>query len=230
MAGRHDFALLTSKGFSTRATRDVLDLLGDGDEPLTFFCIHDADGPGTVIYQSLQEGTKARPGRRVEIINLGLDPAEALEMGLPVEPVEMKARAVPVADYIEPEWREWLQEHRVELNAMDTPTFLAWLDAKMEPYGGKLIPPQTVLAERLVADVRRLIRQTLVAEAILAARVDEQTEATITRLQPQIERAEMRLLPTVERELTTKLVRHWSAPVSDVAEKLAAIGRRRRKE
>ncbi len=227
---RHDCALLTSKGFSTRATRDVLDLLGDGDEPLTFFCIHDADGPGTVIYQSLQEGTKARPGRRVEIINLGLDPAEALEMGLPVEPVEMKARAVPVADYIEPEWREWLQEHRVELNAMDTPTFLAWLDAKMEPYGGKLIPPQTVLAERLVADVRRLIRQTLVAEAIRAARVDEQTEATITRLQPQIERAEMRLLPTVERELTTKLVRHWSAPVSDVAEKLAAIGRRRRKE
>ena len=79
---RHDCALLTSKGYASRAARDVLDLLGDGDEPLTFYCIHDADGPGTMIYQTLQEATKARPGRRVEIVNLGLEPGEALDMGL----------------------------------------------------------------------------------------------------------------------------------------------------
>src|SRR5207249_4516476 len=48
---RHDCALLTSKGFSSRAVRDVLDLLGATEEPLTFYCIHDADGPGTLIYQ-----------------------------------------------------------------------------------------------------------------------------------------------------------------------------------
>ena len=101
---RHDFALLTSKGYASRAARDVLDLLGDGDEPLTFYCLHDADGPGTMIYQTLQEGTKARPGRRVEIVNLGLDPAEALDMGLPTEPAERKeGKRVPVADYIDAE-------------------------------------------------------------------------------------------------------------------------------
>jgi hypothetical protein len=50
----------------------VLDLLGETGEELTFFCIHDAYGPGTEIYESLQEGTRARPGRRVRIINLGL--------------------------------------------------------------------------------------------------------------------------------------------------------------
>ena len=71
---RHDCALLTSKGFSTRAVRDLLDLLADGDEPVTVFCIHDADASGTMIYQTLQEETKARPRRRVEIINLGLEP------------------------------------------------------------------------------------------------------------------------------------------------------------
>ena len=54
---RHDCALLTSKGYASRAARDVLDLLGDTDEPLTFYCLHDADGPGTMIYQTLQEGT-----------------------------------------------------------------------------------------------------------------------------------------------------------------------------
>ena len=160
---RHDCALLTSKGYASRAARDVLDLLGDGDEPLTFYCIHDADGPGTMIYQTLQGATKARPGRRVEIVNLGLDPAEALDMGLPTEPAERKdGKRVPVADYIAPKWREWLQTHRVELNAMDTPRFLEWLNGKIP--AAKLIPPAAVLTERLVADTRGLIRQRLIAE------------------------------------------------------------------
>ena len=163
---RHDCALLTSKGYASRAARDVLDLLSDGDEPLTFYCLHDADGPGTMIYQTLQDGTKARPGRRVEIVNLGLDPAEVLDMGLPAEKVEGR-RSIPVATYIDQEWRQWLQTHRVELNAMDTPTFLEWLDSKMEPYACKLIPPSPVLTERLVADARGLIHQRLIAEAIL---------------------------------------------------------------
>jgi hypothetical protein len=91
----NDCALLTSKGYSTRAVRDFLDLLGDDDEPVTVFCVHDADGPGTMIYQTLQEATKARPRRRVEIVNLGLEPWEAIEMGLQVEKIE--ERKVPVA-------------------------------------------------------------------------------------------------------------------------------------
>ena len=56
-----------------------------------------------------------------------------------------------MADYIGDRWREWLQTHRVELNAMDTPTFLEWLDGKMEQASGKLIPPPAVLLAHLVA-------------------------------------------------------------------------------
>jgi hypothetical protein len=61
-------------------------------EPLTFYRLHDADGPGTMIYQTLQDGTRSRPDRQVEIINLGLDPAEAVDMELPAEKVEGKGR------------------------------------------------------------------------------------------------------------------------------------------
>ena len=57
---RHDCCLMTSKGYGTRAVRDLIDMLGDSDEKLTFFCLHDADNYGTLIYQSLQQATKAR--------------------------------------------------------------------------------------------------------------------------------------------------------------------------
>jgi len=49
---------------------------------------------GTRIYQSLVNATRARPSRRVHVVNLGLDPEEALEMGLPVEHLKEKERAV----------------------------------------------------------------------------------------------------------------------------------------
>jgi Histidine kinase-, DNA gyrase B-, and HSP90-like ATPase len=141
---RHDCAVLSSKGFSTRAARDLIDKLAEHDEPITVFCVHDADAHGTIIYQTLQEATKARGARKVTIINLGLEPWEAVDMDLEIEPIEEKDRQRPVADYVPEQWREWLQTHRVELNAMTTPQFIAWLDGKMAEHD-KLIPPAGVL-------------------------------------------------------------------------------------
>ena len=98
---RHDCAVMSSKGFSTRAARDLIDKLVEHDEPVEVFCVHDADASGTMIYQTLQEATKARGARKIKIINLGLEPWEAVEMGLEVETLEEKERVKPVADYIQ---------------------------------------------------------------------------------------------------------------------------------
>ena len=57
---RHDCAVMSSKGFSTRAARDLIDKLVEHDEPVKVFCVHDADASGSMIYQTLQEATKAR--------------------------------------------------------------------------------------------------------------------------------------------------------------------------
>jgi hypothetical protein len=174
-----------------------------------------------MIYQTLQDGTKARPARRVKIINLGLEPAEAIGMGLPAEPVELKKKAVPVADYVDDEWRQWLQTHRVELNAMDSPTFLEWLDGKLEPYTGKLIPPAPVLVDHLTGTITTLIRQRLTDKAIQAAKVEERTAAEVAARQAAIGRAGKRLAATVRRTLDVKPASRWSTPVEDMAAKLA---------
>jgi hypothetical protein len=58
---RYDCTPMSSKGFTTRAARDLIDKLAEHDEPVTIFCVHDADGYGTMIYQTFQEA----PGRVV---------------------------------------------------------------------------------------------------------------------------------------------------------------------
>ena len=174
---RQDCMLMSSKGFTTRAARDLIDKLAKHDEPVTIFCVHDADASGPMIHQTFQEATKARGARKIEIINLGLEPWEAIEMGLEVEEVERGDKRKPVANYVleredlAPDgntWEEWLQTHRVELNAMTTPQFIEWLDGKMAPYG-KLVPPLEVLeaelAERIEQKVRAAVTERILREA-----------------------------------------------------------------
>jgi Topoisomerase 6 subunit A/Spo11, Toprim domain/Histidine kinase-, DNA gyrase B-, and HSP90-like ATPase len=179
---RHDCAVLSSKGFSTRAARDLIDKLAEDDEPITVFCVHDADAHGTIIYQTLQEATKARGARKVTIINLGLEPWEAVDMDLEIEPIEEKDRQRPVADYVPEQWREWLQTHRVELNAMTTPQFIAWLDGKMAEYD-KLIPPAEVLKGELTARIAAKIRADVTERILREARLEEQVAAATAAIE-----------------------------------------------
>lgn len=181
---RWDCALLSSQGQATRAVKDLLDLMGDTDEEITIFCVHDADGYGTVIHQSLVEGTLARPGRRVKVINLGLDPWEAKDMGLQSEKVTSQ-KEVPVARYVHEydrrnysRWADFLQTGRYELNAMTTEQLIEWLDGKMEEHGAerKLVPPEGVLTEKFTSTAKARVREVLTERAVKAARVEESTE------------------------------------------------------
>ena len=191
---RHDCAVLSSKGFSTRAARDLIDKLVEHDEPVEVFCVHDADAYGGMIYQTLQEATKARGARKIEIINLGLEPWEALAMGLEVETVKPDTKRKAVADYIRNRrdrsptgqtWEEWLQTHRIELNAMTTPEFIAWLDGKMAEHGsGKLIPPSEVLEAELAERIENKIRAAHTERILREAGLDSQVAATIAAIKP----------------------------------------------
>jgi hypothetical protein len=219
---RHDCALVTSKGFASRAARDVLDLMGDTGEALAFYCIHDADGPGTMIYQALQEGTRARGGRKVRIVNLGLEPAEALDMGLQVEAVRRKGdKSVPVAEYVDPECRDWLQTHRVELNAMTTPQFLEWLDAKFADAAGKVVPPPEVLAERAESEALAELKRRLTEKVLRRARIDEKAEAALDRRRPALEASLATIEADVRQALEERPVDPWPEPVRSIARRIA---------
>jgi hypothetical protein len=182
---RHDCALMSSKGFTTRAARDLVDKLAEHNEPVTIFCVHDADAYGTMIFQTFQEETAARAARKVQIINLGLEPWEAIGSDMEVEDVPRGDQRKPVAQYVfdrddGEEWVGWLQTHRVELNAMTTPEFIVWLDAKMAEHGtGKLIPPDAVIAAALEAQLAAKVRTAVTERVLREAGVDDRVAAAL---------------------------------------------------
>jgi hypothetical protein len=184
---RHDCMLMSSKGFTTRAARDLVDKLAAHNEPVTIFCVHDADASGTMIYQTFRDATKARDARKIEIVNLGLEPWESIAMGLSVETVEAGDRRKPVAAYVRERgdgrhWDEWLQTHRVELNAMTTPQLIDWLNQKMAGYE-KLIPPADVLSAELDLHIEKNVRSKIMDRIFREVGFEEQVAAAIAAIE-----------------------------------------------
>jgi hypothetical protein len=209
---RHDCAVMSSKGFSTRAARDLIDKLAEHDEPITVFCVHDADAFGTTIYQSLQEETRARGARKIKIVNLGLERDEAEEMGLEVEEVKETDRRKPVAEYASDD-EEWFQTNRVELNAMTTPHFIEWLDEKMADYD-KLTPPADVLEAELAARIEDKVRAEVTERILREARFEDQVTAAIAEIKKP-GAAELR--QGIEGMFEQEPEREWRDHIEEVA-------------
>lgn len=226
---RHDCALLSSKGFASRAVRDVIDLLGEGTEEVTFFCIHDADASGTLIYQALQEGTLARGGRRVKIINLGLEAWEAVDMDLEIERFDRKGeRKSPVANYVHDrdsdegeQWAKWYQNNRVELNSMTSPQFLEWLDRKVAPYSkGKVVPPERVLEKKFKSRLKDVVADRLTRQILENAGFSDMLKIEYDNV---VARANgMDLRGAVNEDLENNPHDLWDKPLDRLARKVAS--------
>ena len=169
---------MSSKGFTTRAARDLIDAIAETTEPVEVYCVHDADAAGTLIQHTVQHATLARGARKIEIIDLGLQPWEGVALGLAIERVPVQfnrdgtQRRRPVGEYVRARsdrapggetWERWLQHSRVELNAFTSAELIAWLDGKMAEHGaGKVIPPDDVLHDRFRDQVRPRVHAAVV--------------------------------------------------------------------
>ncbi len=220
---KYDCALVSSKGFASRAVKDIFDLLGDTDEEIQFFCVHDADAAGTKIFETLQEATLARPSRRVRVINLGLEPEEAVDMGLQVETFNSKGRR-PVADYVDYSWTDWLQSHRVELNSMTTPQFIQWMEDKMEEHGvGKVVPSQIVLEIELEKNAQEIIRQNLIQKLLDENNFNNRLQEEISGAKTKIDVAKNQLRSQVTERLYNSPEFRWDQPIQEIARKVVQI-------
>ena len=164
-------------------------------------------------------------------------------MELPVEDVHYEKRQ-PVASYVltredGKHWSDWLQHHRIELNAMTPGELIRWLDENVEQHGDlKVIPPADVAAARLRDSIQAKIRK-------------QETERVMLEQKQAIEKAVAERFAAVEKLIPDNAdliadIRayveehrraHWSGVITTVTEafcfqgeatRLSPIGRRRR--
>lgn len=224
---RFDCALMSSEGFASRAVKDLLDLLGETDEEIHMFCIHDGDASGTLIYETLQEATLARKARKFKIHNLGIEAWEAIDMDLAVEKFDSKTKR-PVAQYVkdrdyeyDEHWQDWYQNNRVELNAMTTEQFIEWLEDKLNEFGvGKVIPDENTLVDNLIINVEGLIKEEVKRKILLESDYDELVRNAIDQKKSKIVSQIGNLRYMVGEALEEETENHWTQPIKDIAKSI----------
>ena len=117
-------------------------------------------------------------------------------------------------------WREWLQTHRVELNAFTTPDFIEWLDQKMASFT-KLVPPNPVMADRLGDQIRQRVRDSVVAKVLSEARIEDRVDQAMAALNGRITGAAVELPDRVRQALQSEPKKPWTEIVDREAVNVA---------
>jgi hypothetical protein len=241
---RHDAMLMSSKGFNSRAARDLIDKIAETTEPVRVFSVHDADAAGTLIQHTLQHATLARGARKIEIVDIGLQPWEGIALGLAVEKVTVKtAKGTgktirrPVGAYVRQRrdrtpkretWEQWLQHSRFELNAFTSAELIAWLDRKMAEHDtGKLIPPDDILADGFAEHARSRVSDD-VAEAIesrcddVVTAIVQQRDELVAAIKAEEAEAKKPIVAEIDR-VSAPLLAELSRVRAPLLEQMAAI-------
>jgi DNA topoisomerase VI subunit B len=176
IAARWDLAIMSTKGMSVTAARQLVERLSK--QGVTILVCHDFDSSGFSILHTLRSDTRRYKFKtRPKVIDLGLRLADVRAMNLDSEEVEYRKHKVDPrinlrrCGAMEEEcnflvrrgtFGGWRGE-RVELNAMTSNQFIAWLEGKLAAVGvEKLIPER----EALENAYRRAVRQARVQQAI----------------------------------------------------------------
>jgi hypothetical protein len=152
LANRFDLMIISTKGVSVTAARQLIDnICGDNELPL--FVLHDFDVAGFLILGTLQRDTRRYQfASAIEVIDLGLRIDDIA--GLEQEPAAA-TRTSP--DILRGQLREngatdaeigILLNERVELNAMTSDALIEMIERKLKEYGlEKVVPDDELLAD-----------------------------------------------------------------------------------
>jgi hypothetical protein len=153
LAERFDMAIMSTKGMSNTAARQLVDeMCGGRDIPL--FVLHDFDKSGLSIFSTLGMDTRRYEFmNHVEVIDLGLRLKDVERLGLQSEQAFDKGREGARRWNLKqngatPKEIEFLLHQRVELNALTSDQLVTFIEDKLQQHGvKKIVPDREMLDE-----------------------------------------------------------------------------------
>ena len=189
IAERFDIAIMSTKGMSVTAARLLVDqICSDHDIPLLL--MHDFDKSGFAIAGTLQRDTRRYEFQNdIRTVDLGLCLEDVTAMQLESEHqhhpkgnratlmANLRENGATEADlgFMFADFDQLRSTRRVELNAMTSPQFVAFVERKLRENGiEKIIPEQDLLA-KTYAELKRS-HQIMEAVEDIVEEVDEDME------------------------------------------------------
>jgi hypothetical protein len=146
LAKRFDIAIMSSKGMSVTAARELVNRICS-NKGVPLFVLHDFDGSGIIIKDTLENDTRrfsyTNPPNVIDL-GLGYDDID----GLLPEPYICKISRERLEEAgLDDDAINFLMEQRVELNAMTSRQLVDFVERKLNEHGvTKLIPDADTLA------------------------------------------------------------------------------------
>jgi DNA topoisomerase VI subunit B len=157
---RFDIAVMSSKGMSTTAARQLVD--GLAAKGVRLFVLHDFDIAGFSIRKTLTEsGRRYKFKNPLDFVDLGLRLADVDRLGLESEPValdknrEALRERLKVNGATDDEIAFLLSGRRVELNAMPSNVFVRFIEDGLRAHGVEKVIPDGKLLGKAYAELKR---------------------------------------------------------------------------
>ena len=174
LAAKWDIAIMSNKGMSVVAGRELMSRLG-----VPVYVLHDLDGSGFSIIGTLKRGTRRFPHGIDNVIDLGLRMEDVEEYGLAAEPADnnisdgvMRRNGATSAEI------EFVRTQRVELNAFASDDFIEWIEKKLTEHGVEKVIPDDDTLEKAY---RRAAKAAYINERIKD--LDEKAMEHVTKLE-----------------------------------------------
>ncbi len=214
LAEHHDIAIMSTKGVSVTAARLLVDRMCSAHS-IPLLVLHDFDVAGFTILDTLRRDTRRYQFESdFEVIDLGLRLADVQAMGLQSEAAaSSKSSAAAIRSRLRnsgatPEECEFLVNQRVELNAMTSEQFVAFIKRKLAEHGvEKIVPSKQTLDEAY----QLFERSRLLEEAYDKAEADVEAEVADARAPRDIKK---RVTEILKKRPTLR----WDAAVEEVLE------------
>lgn len=221
IADKYDLAIMSTKGMSVTAARSLVDeMCSTYDVPLLI--LHDFDKSGFSIAGTLQRDTRRYQFRNeIDVTDLGLTLQDVEAMGLESEyQVHPKGKKRLLMDnlrengateaeieFMFKDFDKTRSTRRVELNAMTSPQFIAFLERKLKEHSiVKVVPEEDELAKAYKFFVRNLDIEKAIEREIKNRKSDENAIKVPNDLAKQ-----------VRKVLSTRPELRWDSAVYKVA-------------
>ena len=226
LAGRYDIAVMSTKGMSVTACRELADVLC-GEHGIPLLVLHDFDKSGFSILGTLQRDTQRYEFRNdFPVIDLGLRLADVEAYSLESEPVCYGANRHGDPRDPRPNLRKngatgeevtflcsdrrhgsgW-HGRRVELNAFTSGDLIQWLEIKLVEHGIQKVVPDDAVLESAYRRAMEI--------AVVRRQLSEIADAAHERAQETAVPKSLRA--TIEKRLAAEPTRAWDEVLAELA-------------